>query len=61
MNKFRKLDIQTAKKVIYSGGLFINNNDGSYQVGYEICIADKSNNTNLIAIAGVKPKRAVQS
>lgn len=46
--KFRELDIGTIKIVVYSDESFSSKNDGSSQVGYQIFIADKSHNANLL-------------
>lgn len=45
---FRKLYVKAIKIMVYPGGSFSSNNDGSSRVRYHIFIYDKSNKANLI-------------
>lgn len=53
--KFKKLDLTTMIIVVYSDDLFIfsNNNNVSVQVGYQIFLADKHNDANIIDFTSV--------
>lgn len=55
--KFQKLELDAMKIVVYSDGSFRNNNDASSQAWYQIFLADKNNDANIIDFEILKPRR----
>lgn len=59
--EFPKLDLQSLRLVVYCDASFANRNDKSSQLGYVICLADKTGSMCILSYKSCKSPRVTRS
>ena len=59
--RYVKLDPNSLKVVVFTDSSFANNRDLSSQIGFVVCIADKTDKANIIHWSSIKCKRITRS
>jgi hypothetical protein len=59
--RFVKIDLKTARLIVFADASFAGNKDLSSQIGYLIVLADEKNNANIVHWSSTKCKRVTRS
>ena len=59
--KYVRLHQNSFQLVVFCNAFFVNNRDLSFQIGYVVCLTDKSGTANLIHWTNIKCKRVIKN